>query len=267
VDEIEMFVRDGFVRVAGAFGEDVAADCRTVLWEDVRRQVPSLDPEDPATWTEPVVRLGDHGEEPFRLAAGSPRLTEAIDALVGPGRWRPRESLGSTPVRFPSERSAGDDGWHVEGSFRADAGEFDYFRWRVNLASKDRALLMLFLFSEVGDDDAPTRLRVGSHRPVARLLAPYGEGGEEMLPLSLRAAKATADLPVTLATGRPGDVYLCHPFLVHAAQRHQGSRPRFMAQPGVLPSDPFDVENGTSPVEVAIREALAEKTARTGQRK
>ena len=37
-----------------------------------------------------------------------------------------------------------------------------------------------------------------------------------------------------LATGRAGDVFLCHPFLVHAASwPHRGRRPRMIAQPGV----------------------------------
>ena len=43
---------------------------------------------------------------------------------------------------------------------------------RVNVVSKGRALLMLFPFSDVGDREAPTRLRIGSHRDVARRLAP-----------------------------------------------------------------------------------------------
>ena len=40
-----------------------------------------------------------------------------------------------------------------------------------------------------------------------------------------------------LAIGPAGTVYLCHPFLVHAAQPHRGSQPRFMAQPPLLPID------------------------------
>jgi hypothetical protein len=46
----------------------------------------------------------------------------------------------------------------------------DFLSWRANVASKGRALLMLFLISDVGEDDAPTRIRVGSHRDVARTL-------------------------------------------------------------------------------------------------
>jgi hypothetical protein len=62
--------------------------------------------------------------------------------------------------------------------------------------------------------------------------------------------------PETTATGPAGTVYLCHPFLVHAAQRHRGTEPRFMAQPPLYPARPYDVVSGGSPVEVAIRDAL-----------
>jgi hypothetical protein len=47
---------------------------------------------------------------------------------------------------------------------------------RSNLRSEGSALLMLFLLSDVGDD-APTRIRVGSHVDVPALLASAGERG------------------------------------------------------------------------------------------
>ena len=49
-----------------------------------------------------------------------------------------------------------------------------------------------------------------------------------------QAARASAHRPTALATGRAGDVFLCHPFLVHAASwPHLGRQPRIVAQPGV----------------------------------
>jgi hypothetical protein len=65
--------------------------------------------------------------------------------------------------------------------------------------------------------------------------------------------------PEALATGEAGTVDLCHPFLVHAAQMHRGTTPRFMAQPPLHPAEPFrlDRDDGNySPVEMAIRHAL-----------
>jgi hypothetical protein len=250
-NQVARFVEDGVVKVEQAFPDEVAAECRAILWRDT-----GCDPGDPATWTQPVIRIDGHAEAPFRAAANSPRLTAAFDQLAGPGRWRPRNGLGTFPIRFPSVQAPGDDGWHLDASFQGDARPGDYLRYRVNVASKGRALLMLFVFSEIGEKDAPTRIRVGSHLDVAPLLAPFGESGQTMMEISARAAPATEHRPVALATGRPGDVYLCHPFLVHAAQPHHGTRPRFLAQPPLDPAGPYDVDHGASPVEQAIRRGL-----------
>jgi len=99
---------------------------------------------------------------------------------------------------------------------------------------------MLFLFSDVGEDDAPTRLRLGSHRDIARQLAPHGEAGLTLRELAADGFAGSAHRQEALATGEAGTVYLCHPFLVHAAQPHRGQRPRFMAQPPLLPAGPLD---------------------------
>jgi hypothetical protein len=250
--QVQQFIDDGFIRVDHAFPRALADECRAILWRDT-----GCSPDDPATWTRPVVRLGEYVQEPFRLAANTPRLHAAYDRLVGPGRWLPRYSLGSFPVRFPSPDAPGDDGWHVDVSFPGDDPS-SYFSWRANVATRGRALLMLFLFSDVSEDDAPTRIRVGSHRHVARLLQPEGEAGLSFMELAGKL-DATADCPVAFATGEAGTVYLCHPFVAHAAQPHRGRAPRFMAQPPLFPKGPFPPKREAgdlSPVERAIQLAL-----------
>jgi hypothetical protein len=122
---------------------------------------------------------------------------------------------------------------------------------------------MLFLFSDVGRADAPTRIKVGSHRDIARLLEPIGEAG--LSHAELGRLGTALDRPLALATGAAGTVYLCHPFLVHAAQMHRGTVPRFMAQPPLDPAEPFQldrVDGDYSPVEIAIRQALRRKALR-----
>ena len=116
-------------------------------------------------------------EAPFIEAANTPRLHAAFDQLVGRGRWRRPEAMGTFPVRFPSAVDPGDAGWHIDVSFGTDTP--DFMSWRANINSKGRALLMLFLFSDVGERDAPTRIRVGSHADIARQLAPAGEAGTD----------------------------------------------------------------------------------------
>lgn len=254
-EQVETFVRDGFVAVRGAFTPEVAAAARDVLWDEIEQS--GIRRDDPATWTQPVIRLGEHGEEPFRTAATAPAITEAADRLVGPGRWLPRVSLGTFPVRFPAEADPGDDGWHLDASFPGD-DPTDFLQWRVNVRSKARALLMLFLFSDIDDGDAPTRIRLGSHRRMAGMLQRYDDDGVGVGSLGKEYA-ATADLPETVATGRAGDVYLCHPFLVHAAQSLRpgpGRGPRFLAQPPLLgaPAELDRPDGGISPVARAIVE-------------
>lgn len=246
--QISTFIADGFVRIDDAFPPELAAEARTVLWRAM-----GLSPDDPAGWTRPVVRLGMFADAPFVAAANTPRLHAAYDALVGPDRWHAPAAMGTFPVRFPSPDDPGDAGWHIDASF--DTDEADFMQWRANVVSRGRALLMLFLFSDVGKDDAPTRIRIGSHRQIARQLLPHGEAGLTLGELAANGFAESADCAETLATGPAGTVYLCHPFLVHAAQPHHGTRPRFLAQPPLLPTGPFRPDQPPSPVQIAIREA------------
>jgi hypothetical protein len=251
-DTIRAFIADGFVRIDHAFPRELADEARALLWRDT-----GCDPDDPSTWTRPVIRLGHYGQPPFRAAANTPALHRAFDQLVGPGRWLPQGALGTFPVRFPSPDDPGDAGWHIDVSFGTE--QPDFMEWRANAASRGRALLMLFLFSDVGEKDAPTRIRVGSHRDIARQLAPAGEAGLTLRELAADGFAGSAGRPEALATGEAGTVYLCHPFLVHSAQPHHGTVPRFMAQPPLLPAEPLSLrreDGGYSPVEIAIREAI-----------
>jgi hypothetical protein len=250
--QIDAFITDGFVRIDNAFSRDLADQGRAILWAAT-----GCDPDNPATWTQPVVRLGEFSQPPFRDAVNSPALRAAYDQLVGAGRWLPRGGLGTFPVRFPSPVDAGDTGWHIDVSFGHEAP--DFLDWRANVYSRGRALLMLFLFSDVEEDDAPTRIRPGSHLEVARYLAPAGEAGRSLRDMLTDRPDWFDAGREALATGPAGTVYLCHPFLVHAAQVHRGKTVKFMAQPPLLPSGPLEVDRADgnySPVELAIRVAL-----------
>lgn len=251
--QIDQFITDGYVKLEQAFSPELAATCRDILWQDI-----PANPHDPATWTQPVVRLGEYFQEPFQQAASTPQLLEAYDQLASPGNWLPRMSLGSFPIRFPSKEEPNDTGWHVDASFPGTEPS-NYFEWRVNVHSRGRALLMLFLFSDVGEWDAPTRIKVGSHQEVAKVLASYGDAGLSFMDLAQHPVVNQSVLPEVLATGAAGTVYLCHPFIVHAAQAHRGRVPKFMAQPPLLAGGEFKLQRedyAYNPVEQAILQAL-----------
>lgn len=248
--EIRQFIEEGFIKIENAFPREVASAAREILWKDT-----GYDPHDNTTWTRPVIRLGDYAQEPFRLAANTPVLHSAFDQLAGKGRWFPRGSLGTFPVRFPSDVDSGDAGWHADASFYGADGSM-----RLNYKSRGRLLLMLFLFSDIDIDDAPTRILVGSHLDIPSLLKPAGGEGLSFIELAQKLT-TTLDRKLVHATGAAGTVYLCHPFLIHGAQPHRGRHPRFLAQPPLQPrsedSIQLEREDGDySPVELAIRSGL-----------
>jgi hypothetical protein len=246
--DVDAFLRDGYVVIRGAFDADIAAAGRMVIWEALGEQ--GVHEEDRATWP-PLVELDGLADGPFTAAGASLALAGACDELIGLGRWTsPVDCGGAVVVRFPSEDRA-NAGYHIEGSYDGPGGYW------VNVRSKARGLLALFLFSDVGPDDAPTRLVCGSHLAVPPFLAPYGAAGTMADGVFWRPSVLC--LPVAHATGNAGDIYLCHPFIVHTATwPHRGAVPRMIAQPAVHVRDGFATDGSdSSPVARAIVAGLA----------
>ena len=99
-------------------------------------------------------------------------------------------------------------------------------------------------------------------------VVPAGGAPLDFFELSGRLAEETSGCPEALATGRPGDVWLCHPFVVHSAQPHRGQRPRFMAQPPLAGAGPIDASRPAgerSAVEEAVARALASQESGTAR--
>jgi hypothetical protein len=253
-EQIVQFIQQGYIKIENAFSSEIAEQCRSILWKAIQ-----LSPDHPETWTQPVIRIGEMGQEPFKNAANTNGLHQCFNQLAG-DNWVPRTTLGTFPIRFPTKTPAGDTGWHVDASF---AGEdpTNYNDWRINVNSKGRALLMLFLFSEVTVDDAPTVIRESSHLDVARLLEHEDEKGLSFMELAQKLDRLPKRKEV-LATGKPGTVYLCHPFIVHAAQEHRGTNPKFMAQPALMTKADFNIRKPIEeccPIERAIILGLTSK--------
>jgi hypothetical protein len=252
---IDRFCQDGFVALRGAVAPNVVDACANAVDGELRRR--GVDPRDRATWREPVVRFDCPSGPAFDAAGASAALITVYDALLGRDRWARRAGVGGTvPVRFPSDRDPGDAGWHIDGSYDVEG------TYWANVHSRGRGLLALFLFGDVGDDDAPTELLAGSHLDVPRVLAPFGERGVFFGEVAKRVPSATFARRRVRAIGRAGDVFVCHPFLVHRATwPHRGERPRAVAQPGIAIHEPFALHGGEGvcPVERAILRGLGER--------
>ena len=254
--DLDGFVRDGYVAVRGAVDAATVAACRELIWAAMERR--GVGRDHPGSWPPLVQGMDDLAGEPLLAAYTAPALTAAYDELIGPGRWeramRPAAIGETVVVRFPAEGERANAGYHIEGSYAAPDGSGA--GW-VNIRSRNRGLLALILFTDVGRRDAPTRLLCGSHLAVPPFLAPYGESG----------TGADADfwrpsvlcLTAAHATGKAGDVFLCHPFMVHTATwPHRGAGPRMIAQPAVSVPDGFALDGSDpSPVAQAIVRGLA----------
>ncbi len=257
-NDVEQFMELGWVKVEEAFPRKVALEAQKIVWENVEKR--GVLQNDKSTWTQDMVQINesyDHDE--FQLC-NTKRLADAIEDLVGEGRWANRTVFGDTTNRigfgwWPVNFSLGADqpwdvpttGWHWDGI---------HFRHHVD--SPEQGLLCLNLFSEIGPKGGGTLVAEGSHKVVAKFLNEFPEGielGEGVGLLNQRHAwfseltgktkseetnrvekfmenTYTDDSGITLkvveTTGGPGDVILCHPFLYHAASQNHSGIPRFM---------------------------------------
>ncbi len=223
--DLDAFMSAGYVKIETAAPRSVADEARALLWRRL-----GLSPDDPDGWSAPVRWTSDiTGQGPFGDLIRSPDLAAALDAVCGRGGWVPRGSLGNIPVRFPVSPPDDDRGGHVDANTPLPDGT-----WTVS--GRPHTVLLLTLLSEVSVTDAPTRIRVGSHHDVARVLGP---DPVELAEMGRLVDEASAGRAVVHATGEPGDMYLVHPFTVHAADEHRGSTPRFMAQAPVMLTSPL----------------------------
>lgn len=236
--DVEAFVADGFVKIANAAPRTVVDAARSTLWTTL-----GLSPDDPSSWTQPVVWTADlTGDGPFAEISASRPLAEALDHICGEIGWIPRRSLGNIPVRFPVAPTVDDRGWHIDLNTALPDGT-----WAVS--GRPHTVLLLTLLSEVTVQDAPTRIRAGSHRDTAAVL---GEGSLDAVEAGALVEAASAVRPVRHATGLPGDMYIVHPFTVHAADVHRGETPRFMAQAPVMLTSPL-TPSSSSPLAAVFR--------------
>ena len=254
--DLDGFARDGYVAVRGAVDAGTVAACRELTWAAMERR--GVRRDEPGSWPPLVQGMDDLAGEPFTAAYTAPALTAAYDELIGPGRWersvRPADIGATVVVRFPAEDERANAGYHIEGSYAAPDGSSA--GW-VNIRSRARGLLALFLFTDAGRHDAPTRLLCGSHLAVPQFLAPYGEAGTDSDAEFWRPS--TLCMTAAHATGKAGDVFLCHPFMVHTATwPHRGAGPRMIAQPAVNAPAGFALDGSDpSPVAQAIVQGLA----------
>jgi hypothetical protein len=244
-EQIGSFLRRGHVTIPQCF---TRADAQPWLDEAWIRL--GYDPDDPATWTEARVHMPSVRH--LEVADFAPKAWRAACELLGgeerieqPYRWGDgfivNLRLGADREWEPPSRVS--DGWHKDGDF------FRHF-----LDSPEQGLLTLVLWSDIEPRGGGTFVAADSVGPVARLLADTPEG---ILPDDFDYDELISQCDdFAEAMGRPGDVVLLHPFVLHAvSQNHRG--PRFITNPPIALREPMRFDRpDPSPVELAVLNAL-----------
>jgi hypothetical protein len=243
--DLDHFAEHGYVHLRQAFPRETAQEWAAECWERL-----AIDPVDRATWHTDRIHMGSTKSVPVEEFA--PEVWTAMTQLLGgadrvqPSRWSDHfiVNLGEgadLPWTPPGPEAKG---WHKDGDF------FRHF-----LDSPEQGLLVFVLWTDVVHQGGPTYVATDSVPVMARYLADRPEG---VLPGGFDfAARIRECSRFVEATGEAGDVYLLHPFTLHAVSQNILRVPRIITNPPVSLREPmrFDGED-PSPVERAVLQAL-----------
>ncbi|CAM3240126.1 hypothetical protein PALU110988_10765 [Paenibacillus lupini] len=178
-EQVEHFIERGWVKLEGAFAREDALEAQDFLWTEVEKRS-GVRKDDRATWTEPLVQINENYLTPAFARCNTKRLGDAIEDLIGHGRWANRTVYGET------ERLGGFGWWPVNFSLNADqpwtvpinGWHWDGIHFKHFVDSPEQGLLCLCLFSDITHQGGGTFIVEGSHKVVARFLEGHPEGLE-----------------------------------------------------------------------------------------
>ncbi|WP_344239835.1 phytanoyl-CoA dioxygenase family protein [Kribbella hippodromi] len=232
-DELEVFERDGIVKIPSAFSAGEAVRMRDVLWGELSTRY-GMDRDDPTTWT----TLRPTGLKTTKADRGAnailgPRVRSALDSLLGD--WSEPPHQGQVLVTMPEgvPWAVPHRQWHTD----------------VGFDTPPDAVKIWALLADLAPGGGGTPQVAGSHRVIERFLTTTGEREfkavrDQVLASdpwfrNLTSAHRSTDptqpadidgLPVRVVelTGRAGDVYLTHPWILHSIAPNASNSPRMM---------------------------------------
>jgi hypothetical protein len=252
-EDLAHFEQHGYVRVPEAFARTDALAIQDVIWSQMREQ--GIDRYDRSTWPAGAWRgLEDHARLEQGIAA--PRLCGAINQLLGSERWSIPDRWGAFLITFPTgipqTWELTDKAWHWDDTLINHFGQ------------RNTGLFVFTLNSNIQPRGGGTLLVSGSHRLIEQFYQRLSPADQHLKQKQLKSRFAqsqswlaeltgliaeshqraqrfmeeTAEVdgvPVKVVEviGEPGDAYLCHPAIFHAASPNHGEAPRFMRVKGL----------------------------------
>ncbi|MFG1710018.1 hypothetical protein ACFLIM_43315 [Nonomuraea sp. M3C6] len=237
-DQVEQFLDKGYVLLRECFTREAAEQYTGSIWDRL-----GYEADDPSTWALPSVHMPAHQRIDIRTFA--PKAWRAACELVGgaeristeqPYTWSDGfiVNLRQDADRPWQPASNESPGWHVDGNF-----------FRHYLDSPEQGLLTLVLWSDVEHQGGATFIATDSVGPVTRFLAEHPGGllpspdPDDDTPVIPYADLARQCTEFVEATGQVGDVYLVHPFVLHAKSQNVLRRPRFITNSTLILAEPM----------------------------
>jgi ectoine hydroxylase-related dioxygenase (phytanoyl-CoA dioxygenase family) len=211
---------------------------------------------DPTTWIEGAVGgIGDLNRTPAFRPFGSPGISRVIDDFLGAGNWKQPSSWGQILVTFPAAQWS----WSslVQGMV-----EISTITWHTDYpydSPPDRlsGIQIFCLLGDLASGGGGTLVIAGSHRVVQAFVR--DQSGERLQKMKharkalmqsdpwFQSVSRAVSMPrpeswiaeqralvrgipaaVTELTGHAGDVYVTHPWLLHASSPNCNTTPRMM---------------------------------------
>lgn len=251
--DLATFEDQGFLPLRAAFAPADALAMQDFMWAQLHVSQ-GVERSNPATWSHYAGGLNKSGAAPVYRGIAAPRLCAAIDQLLGAGAWQVPKSWGGFLITFPEGAldtwELTRKNWHWDGK----PGEH-----RHGL----RGLFIFTLYSHIAPGGGGTLLAAGSHRLIQhffetsrgdgtpidmqhfRLAHPWlaeltgitarRKDRDARIDYFMRQTTVVEDIPLRIVeiTGAPGDAFLCHPAIFHAASFNHSTVPRFMRTKGL----------------------------------
>ncbi len=246
--DLDHFVQKGYVLVRGAIPKETA-----LAWGNEAYLRLGYDPDDNTTWEKERLHMPAHRHVP--VAEIAPKAWQAMIQLAGgPERIKQPATWGDAFIANFGERaneewrpaSPESPGWHKDGDF------FRHF-----LDSPEQGLLVIPLWTDVVHKGGPTYIAPDSLPVIAKFLVDRPEG---VLPGGFNFKELVQGCnEFEEAVGEAGDVYLLHPFMLHAVSQNVLRAKRVITNPPLALAEPMQFwrEDGEySPIEQAVLNAL-----------
>ena len=242
------FIERGYIRLRGCFSKAKAREMEELCFKRL-----GYDPKDMSTWKEPRIHMGGNiSIDPLIFA---PKAWYAACQLLGGEKrvkgWNWGDhfiiNLNDGAERAWEPPSPKVPGWHKDGDF------FLHF-----LDSPEQGLLSLVCWTDVLHKGGATFVAPDSVGVISRYLAEHPEGVNPFkFPFKELIGQCKEFVEVQ---GEAGDVFLLHPYILHASSQNALKKPRIITNPPIQLKDPmkFNRHNAAdfSPVERGVLRGL-----------